>query len=612
MNKQKKPLYWYYLVILIVLLLVNMIIGPLFANNHIKEVTYSDFLDSIEEKQIQDVEVHDTEIYYTVKGDEETVYQTGAMQDAQLVDRLDEAGANFTKVQTEEMNPLLSYLITLFLPLLIFWGLGSFLFRRMQKKMGKDAMSFGGGGGFGLGGLGKSNAKVYVPAQGGKTFKDVAGQDEAKEALKEIVDFLNHPDRYKEIGAQMPKGALLVGPPGTGKTLLAKAVAGEAGVPFFSISGSEFVEMFVGRGAAKVRDLFQQAREKAPCIVFIDEIDTIGKKRDGAGFSGNDEREQTLNQLLAEMDGFDGSKGVVILAATNRPESLDPALLRPGRFDRRIPVELPDLAGREAILRVHAKNVKCSPSVDFNAIARASAGASGAELANMVNEAALLAVKDGRRSVVQKDLEEAIETVIAGYQKKGAVISNKEQLIVSYHEIGHALVAALTKGSAPVHKITIVPRTSGALGYTMQVEEGEQHLMTKDEAYSRIMTLTGGRCAEELIFDSITSGASNDIEQATKLARSMVTRLGMSDTFGMTALETVNNQYLGGDTSLACSAETAAKVDEEVVKLIRKAHDEAKELLKNNMSKLHELAKYLYDHETITGEEFMEILQKSA
>ena len=611
MNKQKKPLYWYYLVILIVLLLMNMIIGPLFANNHIKEVTYSDFLDSIEEKQIQDVEVHDTEIYYTVKGDEETVYQTGAMQDAQLVDRLDEAGANFTKVQTEEMNPLLSYLITLFLPLLIFWGLGSFLFRRMQKKMGKDAMSFGGGG-FSLGGLGKSNAKVYVPAQGGKTFKDVAGQDEAKEALKEIVDFLNHPDRYKEIGAQMPKGALLVGPPGTGKTLLAKAVAGEAGVPFFSISGSEFVEMFVGRGAAKVRDLFQQAREKAPCIVFIDEIDTIGKKRDGAGFSGNDEREQTLNQLLAEMDGFDGSKGVVILAATNRPESLDPALLRPGRFDRRIPVELPDLAGREAILRVHAKNVKCSPSVDFNAIARASAGASGAELANMVNEAALLAVKDGRRSVVQKDLEEAIETVIAGYQKKGAVISNKEKLIVSYHEIGHALVAALTKGSAPVHKITIVPRTSGALGYTMQVEEGEQHLMTKDEAYSRIMTLTGGRCAEELIFDSITSGASNDIEQATKLARSMVTRLGMSDTFGMTALETVNNQYLGGDTSLACSAETAAKVDEEVVKLIRKAHDEAKELLKNNMSKLHELAKYLYDHETITGEEFMEILQKSA
>lgn len=612
MNKQKKPLYWYYIVILVVLLLVNMIIGPMFANNHIKEVTYSDFLDSIEEKQIQDVEVHDTEIYYTVKGDEETVYQTGAMQDAQLVDRLDEAGANFTKVQTEEMNPLLSYLITLFLPLLIFWGLGSFLFRRMQKKMGKDAMSFGGGGGFGLGGLGKSNAKVYVPAQGGKTFKDVAGQDEAKEALKEIVDFLNHPDRYKEIGAQMPKGALLVGPPGTGKTLLAKAVAGEAGVPFFSISGSEFVEMFVGRGAAKVRDLFQQAREKAPCIVFIDEIDTIGKKRDGAGFSGNDEREQTLNQLLAEMDGFDGSKGVVILAATNRPESLDPALLRPGRFDRRIPVELPDLAGREAILRVHAKNVKCSPSVDFNAIARASAGASGAELANMVNEAALLAVKDGRRSVVQKDLEEAIETVIAGYQKKGAVISNKEKLIVSYHEIGHALVAALTKGSAPVHKITIVPRTSGALGYTMQVEEGEQHLMTKDEAYSRIMTLTGGRCAEELIFDSITSGASNDIEQATKLARSMVTRLGMSDTFGMTALETVNNQYLGGDTSLACSAETAAKVDEEVVKLIRKAHDEAKELLKNNMSKLHELAKYLYDHETITGEEFMEILQKSA
>ena len=611
MNRQKKPLYRYYLLILLALLVVNFIFFSMVNRNRVQEVTYSEFLDRIEEKQIDSVEVHDTEIYYTLKGEEEVIYQTASMQDAQLVDRLDAAGATFTKVQSEEMNPILTYLITLFLPLLIFWGIGSFLFRRMQKKMGKDSMTFGGGNGFGFGNLGKSNAKVYVPAQDGKTFKDVAGQDEAKEALKEIVDFLNDPNKYKEIGAQMPKGALLVGPPGTGKTLLAKAVAGEAGVPFFSISGSEFVEMFVGRGAAKVRDLFSQAREKAPCIVFIDEIDTIGKKRDGAGISGNDEREQTLNQLLAEMDGFDGSKGVVILAATNRPESLDPALLRPGRFDRRIPVELPDLAGREAILRVHAKDVKCSPAIDFNAIARASAGASGAELANIINEAALLAVKDGRKSVVQKDLEEAIETVIASYQKKGKVISNREKMIVSYHEIGHALVAALTKGSAPVHKITIVPRTSGALGYTMQVEEDERNLMTKEEAYAKIMTLTGGRCAEELIFDSITSGASNDIEQATRIARAMITRLGMSDTFGMTALETVNSQYLGGDTSLACSSETAAKIDEEVVTLIQKAHDEAKQLLKDNMGKLHELAKYLYEHETITGEEFMKILNAS-
>lgn len=610
MNKQKKPLYRYYLLILLALLAVNFIVFPMLDSNRIKEVSYSEFLDRIEEKQIEKVEVHDTEIYYTLKGDESVVYETATMQDSRLVDRLDEAGATFTKVQSEQMNPIISYLITLFLPLLIFWGIGSFLFRRMQKKMGNDSMTFGGGG-FGFGNLGKSNAKMYVPAQGGKTFKDVAGQDEAKEALKEIVDFLNKPEKYKEIGAQMPKGALLVGPPGTGKTLLAKAVAGEAGVPFFSISGSEFVEMFVGRGAAKVRDLFSQAREKAPCIVFIDEIDTIGKKRDGAGISGNDEREQTLNQLLAEMDGFDGSKGVVILAATNRPESLDPALLRPGRFDRRIPVELPDLAGREAILRVHAKDVKCSPAIDFNAVARASAGASGADLANIINEAALLAVKDGRKSVVQKDLEEAIETVIAGYQKKGKVISNKEKMIVSYHEIGHALVAALSKGSAPVHKITIVPRTSGALGYTMQVEEDERNLMTKQEAYTKIMTLTGGRCAEELIFDSITSGASNDIEQATKIARAMITRLGMSDTFGMTALETVNNQYLGGDATLACSSETAARVDEEVVALIQKAHDEAKQLLKDHMSKLHELAKYLYEHETITGDEFMQILEAS-
>ena len=612
MNRQKKPTYRYYLLILLALLAVNFILFPIAERNRVQEVTYSEFLDKIEEKQIANVEVHETAIYYTLKGNDEQVYETATMQDAQLVDRLDQAGAAFTQVYSEEMNPLLSYLITLFLPLLILWGFGWWMSRRMQKKMGKDNMTFGTGGSFGFGNLGKSNAKVYVPAQDGKTFKDVAGQDEAKDALKEIVDFLNNPNKYKEIGAQMPKGALLVGPPGTGKTLLAKAVAGEAGVPFFSISGSEFVEMFVGRGAAKVRDLFSQAREKAPCIVFIDEIDTIGKKRDGAGISGNDEREQTLNQLLAEMDGFDGSKGVVILAATNRPESLDPALLRPGRFDRRIPVELPDLAGREAILRVHAKDVKCSAAIDFNAIARASAGASGADLANIINEGALLAVKDGRKSVVQKDLEEAVETVIAGYQKKGKVISNREKMIVSYHEIGHALVAALTKGSAPVHKITIVPRTSGALGYTMQVEEDERNLMSKEEAYAKIMTLTGGRCAEELVFDSITSGASNDIEQATRIARSMITRLGMSDTFGMTALETLNNPYLGSDTSLACSSETAAKVDAEVVALIQQAHDEAKQLLKENIHKLHELAKYLYENETITGEEFTRILQTSA
>ena len=493
---------------------------------------------------------------------------------------------------------------TLILPLLVVGVVLLFIWALLMGRMSSAGNP--------MSGFSKARTVLGVPGDKKVTFDDVAGADEEKEELQEIVDFLKNPEKFTEIGARIPHGLLLVGPPGTGKTLLARAVAGEAGVQFLSISGSDFVEMYVGVGAGRVRDLFEQARKIAPAIVFIDEIDAVGRKRGSGLGGGHDEKEQTLNQLLSEMDGFDSSKGLLVMAATNRPEILDPALLRPGRFDRRIPVELPDLAGREAILRVHAKNVKCSPSVDFNAIARASAGASGAELANMVNEAALLAVKDGRRSVVQKDLEEAIETVIAGYQKKGAVISNKEKLIVSYHEIGHALVAALTKGSAPVHKITIVPRTSGALGYTMQVEEGEQHLMTKDEAYSRIMTLTGGRCAEELIFDSITSGASNDIEQATKLARSMVTRLGMSDTFGMTALETVNNQYLGGDTSLACSAETAAKVDEEVVKLIRKAHDEAKELLKSNMSKLHELAKYLYDHETITGEEFMEILQKSA
>lgn len=535
------------------------------------------------------------------------------MNDSDLVNRLDKSGAKFGQVYQEQMNPILSSLISFFLPLIIFWAFGSWMFKRMQKKMGgDDQMSFSQGSGFGLGNLGKSNAKVYVGEQTGKTFKDVAGQEEAKENLQEIVDFLNNPAKYKEIGAKMPKGALLVGPPGTGKTLLAKAVAGEAGVPFFSISGSEFVEMFVGRGAAKVRDLFKQAREKAPCIVFIDEIDTIGKKRDGAGMNGNDEREQTLNQLLAEMDGFDGSKGVVLLAATNRPDSLDPALTRPGRFDRRIPVELPDLAGREAILKLHAKDIKCSNNIDFNVIARASAGASGAELANIINEGALLAVRDHRKTVVQKDLEEAIEIVIAGEQKKGAVISNRERMIVSYHEIGHALVAAKCKNTAPVHKITIIPRTKGALGYTMQVEENEQNLLSKEEAFQKIMVYTGGRCAEELIFNSITSGASNDIEQATKLARAMITRLGMSDEFGMTALETVNNQYLGGDTSLACSNETATKIDEATIALIKKAHDEAYQILEDNKMKLHELAKFLYERETITGEEFMYILNKPA
>lgn len=571
-------------------------------------------LNKIEEKKIDTVQIEDHNIYYTLKKDStDKTYKTGVMNDSDLVNRLDKSGAKFGQVYQEQMNPILSSLISFFLPLIIFWAFGSWMFKRMQKKMGgDDQMSFSQGSGFGLGNLGKSNAKVYVGEQTGKTFNDVAGQEEAKENLQEIVDFLNNPAKYKEIGAKMPKGALLVGPPGTGKTLLAKAVAGEAGVPFFSISGSEFVEMFVGRGAAKVRDLFKQAREKAPCIVFIDEIDTIGKKRDGAGMNGNDEREQTLNQLLAEMDGFDGSKGVVLLAATNRPDSLDPALTRPGRFDRRIPVELPDLAGREAILKLHAKDIKCSNNIDFNVIARASAGASGAELANIINEGALLAVRDHRKTVVQKDLEEAIEIVIAGEQKKGAVISNRERLIVSYHEIGHALVAAKCKNTAPVHKITIIPRTKGALGYTMQVEENEQNLLSKEEAFQKIMVYTGGRCAEELIFNSITSGASNDIEQATKLARAMITRLGMSDEFGMTALETVNNQYLGGDTSLACSNDTATKIDEATIALIKKAHDEAYQILEDNKMKLHELAKFLYERETITGEEFMYILNKPA
>lgn len=614
MNKQKKPLYRYYTIILIVIMALNFIIFPMFQQSKLETTNYSDFLNKIEEKKIDTVQIEDHNIYYTLKKDStDKTYKTGVMNDSDLVNRLDKSGAKFGQVYQEQMNPIISSLISFFLPLIIFWAFGSWMFKRMQKKMGgDDQMSFTQGSGFGLGNLGKSNAKVYVGEQTGKTFKDVAGQEEAKENLQEIVDFLNNPAKYKEIGAKMPKGALLVGPPGTGKTLLAKAVAGEAGVPFFSISGSEFVEMFVGRGAAKVRDLFKQAREKAPCIVFIDEIDTIGKKRDGAGMNGNDEREQTLNQLLAEMDGFDGSKGVVLLAATNRPDSLDPALTRPGRFDRRIPVELPDLAGREAILKLHAKDIKCSNNIDFNVIARASAGASGAELANIINESALLAVRDHRKAVVQKDLEEAIEIVIAGEQKKGAVISNRERMIVSYHEIGHALVAAKCKNTAPVHKITIIPRTKGALGYTMQVEENEQNLLSKEEAYQKIMVYTGGRCAEELIFNSITSGASNDIEQATKLARAMITRLGMSDEFGMTALETVNNQYLGGDTSLACSNETATKIDEATISLIKKAHDEAYQILEDNKMKLHELAKFLYERETITGEEFMYILNKPA
>ena len=614
MNKQKKPLYRYYMIILIVIMALNLIVLPMFQQSKLETTNYSDFLNKIEEKKIDTVQIENHNIFYTLKkGATDKTYKTGVMNDSDLVNRLDKSGAKFGQVYQEQMNPIVSSLISFFLPLIIFWAFGSWMFKRMQKKMGQDdQMSFTQGSGFGLGNLGKSNAKVYVGEQTGKTFNDVAGQEEAKENLQEIVDFLNNPAKYKEIGAKMPKGALLVGPPGTGKTLLAKAVAGEAGVPFFSISGSEFVEMFVGRGAAKVRDLFKQAREKAPCIVFIDEIDTIGKKRDGAGMNGNDEREQTLNQLLAEMDGFDGSKGVVLLAATNRPDSLDPALTRPGRFDRRIPVELPDLAGREAILKLHAKDIKCSNNIDFNVIARASAGASGAELANIINEGALLAVRDHRKSVVQKDLEEAIEIVIAGEQKKGAVISNRERMIVSYHEIGHALVAAKCKNTAPVHKITIIPRTKGALGYTMQVEENEQNLLSKEEAFQKIMVYTGGRCAEELIFNSITSGASNDIEQATKLARAMITRLGMSDEFGMTALETVNNQYLGGDTSLACSNEIATKIDEATIALIKKAHDEAYQILEDNKMKLHELAKFLYERETITGEEFMYILNKPA
>ncbi len=601
----KKPIMYYYFIGLLVLMFLNYFVFPQFMKHQVKEVDYGTFLTMVDEGKVNEVEVSTEEIVFTEKDSQGNTkyYKTGVMYDPDLTNRLYEKNVKFSQQIVEKTSPLMSVFLTWILPTVVIIGLGQLLLRNMQKKMmggGGNAMTFG-----------KSNAKVYVESTTGIKFKDVAGQDEAKEALTEIVDFLHNPKKYTEIGAAMPKGALLVGPPGTGKTLLAKAVAGEANVPFFSISGSEFVEMFVGMGAAKVRDLFKQANEKAPCIVFIDEIDTIGKKRDNGGIGGgNDEREQTLNQLLTEMDGFDGKKGVMILAATNRPEVLDKALLRPGRFDRRIPVELPDLAGREAILKVHAKKVKLESNVDFNQIARATSGASGAELANIVNEAALRAVRCGREFVIQSDLEESVEVVIAGYQRKNAVISPKEKEIVAYHEIGHALVAAKQTESAPVHKITIIPRTSGALGYTMQVEEGEKSLMSKEEAFNKIATFTGGRAAEELIFGTFTSGASNDIEQATKLARAMVTRFGMSKDFDMMALETVNNQYLGGDTSLACSPEMAGKVDEEVLSIIKDAHEKAINILKENIDKLHELAHFLLEKETITGEEFMNILNK--
>lgn len=601
----KKPIIYYYFIGLLILMLLNYFVFPQFMKHQVKQVDYGTFLTMVDEGKVNEVEVSTEEIIFTEKDSEGRIqyYKTGIMNDPDLTNRLYEKKVKFSQEIVEKTSPLMSILLTWILPTIVIIALGQILIRNMQKKMmggGGNAMTFG-----------KSNAKVYVESTTGIKFKDVAGEDEAKEALTEIVDFLHNPKKYTEIGAVMPKGALLVGPPGTGKTLLAKAVAGEANVPFFSISGSEFVEMFVGMGAAKVRDLFKQANEKAPCIVFIDEIDTIGKKRDsGAMGGGNDEREQTLNQLLTEMDGFDGKKGVMILAATNRPEVLDKALLRPGRFDRRIPVELPDLAGREAILKVHAKKVKLESNVDFNAIARATSGASGAELANIINEAALRAVRCNREFVVQSDLEESVEVVIAGYQRKNAVISPKEKEIVAYHEIGHALVAAKQTDSAPVHKITIIPRTSGALGYTMQVEEGEKSLLSKEEAFNKIATFTGGRAAEELIFGTFTSGASNDIEQATKLARAMVTRFGMSKDFDMMALETVNNQYLGGDTSLTCSPEMAGKVDEEVLDIIKSAHEKAINILKENIDKLHELAHFLLEKETITGEEFMNILKK--
>ena len=602
-EQPKKPLIFYYIVALIVLVLLNTFLFPRMLQQEIVSVDYGTFLTMLEDQEVAVAQVEEDVIYFTDKADQPMLYSTNTFNDPYLVDRLYDSGCEFGEVKAQEMNPILSFLLTFVLPIVIFIVIGQLMSRYLMNKMGAgpmgNAMQFG-----------KSSAKVYIASETGIKFSDVAGEEEAKENLMEIVDFLHNPQKYQAIGAKMPKGVLLVGPPGTGKTLLAKAVAGEADVPFFSISGSEFVEMFVGMGANKVRDLFRQANEKAPCIVFIDEIDTIGKKRDGSGMGGNDEREQTLNQLLTEMDGFEASKGVVILAATNRPETLDPALLRPGRFDRRVPVELPDLQGREDILKVHAKKVKLGDDVDLNAIARAASGASGAELANMINEAALRAVRQGRQYVNQSDLQESIEVVIAGYQKKNKILSDQERKIVSYHEIGHALVTALQSHSAPVAKITIIPRTSGALGYTMQVEQEERNLMSKEEILDQIATLTGGRAAEEIIFHSITTGASNDIEKATKLARAMITRYGMSDEFDMVALETVTNQYMGGDTSLVCAADTAAKIDDMVVQIVRQQHEKALRLLRDNEAKLHELAQYLCEKETITGEEFMEILNK--
>ena len=596
----KKPLIYYYGIVLLVILVFNMVISPLLTSARVTQVDYGTFMKMIEEKNVGSVEVSDSEIVFTDK-ENKKIYKTGKMEDATLTQRLYDCGAEFARNIEKGISPLMSFFLTFILPILIFAALGQYMAKKiMSQEGGPNAMAFG---------IGKSNAKVYVPSSDGIRFSDVAGEDEAKENLAEIVDYLHNPKKYSDIGASMPKGVLLVGPPGTGKTMLAKAVAGEAGVPFFSMSGSEFVEMFVGMGASKVRDLFRQAKEKAPCIVFIDEIDAIGKKREGQ-FGGNDEREQTLNQLLTEMDGFEGNNGVIILAATNRPESLDPALTRPGRFDRRVPVELPDLAGREAILKVHAKKIKAADNVDFHTIARMAAGTSGAELANIVNEAALRAVRSGRTVVEQADLEESIEVVIAGYQKKNAIMTDSEKKVVAYHEIGHALVAALQTDSAPVQKITIIPRTSGALGYTMQVEQNDKVLMTKEELENKIATLTGGRAAEELVFNSITTGASNDIEQATKLARAMITRYGMTEEFDMVALETVNNQYLGGDASLACSVDTQKEVDRKVVQTVRVQHEKALKLLKDNRGKLEELAGYLYEKETITGEEFMTILSR--
>ena len=594
----RKPLIYYYGIVLLVLLLFNLLVTPLLSQRQVQEVDYGTFMSMIDEKNIGEVEVSDSSIVFTDK-EGTTVYETGAMEDPGLTERLYASGAVFAKDIERTMSPVLSFLLTFVLPMVIFIGLGQYMSKKILQQMGgKNSMSFG---------MGKSNAKVYVQSTEGIRFDDVAGEDEAKESLAEIVDYLHNPKKYTDVGASMPKGVLLVGPPGTGKTMLAKAVAGEANVPFFSISGSEFVEMFVGMGASKVRDLFRQAKEKAPCIVFIDEIDAIGKKRDGQ-YGGNDEREQTLNQLLTEMDGFEGNNGVIILAATNRPESLDPALTRPGRFDRRVPVELPDFQGREAILKVHAKKIKVADDVDFHTIARMASGASGAELANIINEAALRAVRSGRTVVSEADLEESIEVVIAGYQKKNAVLSDQEKRVVAYHEIGHALVAAMQSHSAPVQKITIIPRTSGALGYTMQVEEGDKYLMTKQEIENKIATFTGGRAAEEVVFREITTGASNDIEQATKLARAMTTRYGMSDEFDMVAMETVNNQYLGGDTSLACSADTQKEIDRKVVELVKAQHEKAKKILQENREKLDVLAEYLYEKETITGGEFMKIL----